>query len=259
MACLSPLPSRRDTHAIYAETYFKGTTDGGYADYQRDEELHRRNARDRLRRIADRRQAPAGDLVDVGCATGFFLDEARRAGWQAAGIDVSAWARRAASERFGFELRPDLAELAGDRPRSFDLVTFFQSLEHMRDPKGALEHARTCLRPEGLVVIETWDRHSWIARVSGSGWQQVSPPAVLYLLSGSSLKRLLADRGFQVVSLARTSKLVSLGLVLGILQAKRPALFGPLHRWVRRSSLGKLRIKYKLGDLITIVARRADP
>ncbi|MEM7356000.1 MAG: class I SAM-dependent methyltransferase, partial [Acidobacteriota bacterium] len=223
--------------------------------YARDEALHRRNARDRLGRIAPHRDRP-GSLIDVGCAAGFFLDEAHRAGWRVTGIDVSSWARRVAQERFDLPVVTDLASLPVD-PTPVDLVTFFQSLEHMADPRAAVEQAAGRLAVDGLVVIETWDRSSWLARRSGRSWQQVTPPSVLYLFSRKSLHRLLTDVGLEPVSMAATSKRVSVGLVAGILEYKRPALFGPLRRLLVKLAADRLSLRYRLGDLVTVVARKS--
>src|SRR5438105_1315272 len=86
---------------IYDARYFRdqpGDSDRhGYADYLADESLHRANARRRIHLLSAHTRRP-GRLLDVGCAAGFFVDEAGRAGWDASGIDVSAtmvdWGRR---------------------------------------------------------------------------------------------------------------------------------------------------------------------
>jgi SAM-dependent methyltransferase len=197
-----------------------------------------------------------GRLVDVGSAFGFFLDEARSAGWRVFGVDVSAAARSTASDRFGLETFPDLESFAEGATAKVDVVTFFQSLEHMVHPDHALERARSVLTQHGGVVIETWNRSSPAARVLGSHWHQVTPPSVIHLFNRRSLAALLEGSGFSIRTIRATTKYVSLGAVSNLLAEKYPAargLLGP----ITDGPGTRLRVRYGFGDLITIVANPA--
>ena len=76
-ARLSPLPEPEVLQLFYEEAYFIDSETGGYANYLQDETLHRMNAKARLACLA-RAGGQGGKLLDVGCATGFFLDEDRK-------------------------------------------------------------------------------------------------------------------------------------------------------------------------------------
>lgn len=126
-----------------------------YGPILRGEHRHyRTNAyRDYLRRIA--RHAPTGRLLDVGCAHGFFLAEARARGYQVAGVevhpDMAAFARQALGLDVVRGPWVDVAPPAGP----FDVITFNDTLEYMPDPVGALEKAAALLTPRGLVFVKT--------------------------------------------------------------------------------------------------------
>ena len=82
--------ARADIAALrrrYDHDYFFGDPDG-YADYLSAEPAHRINARRHLD-VVERLARPPGKLLDVGCAAGFLLDEARAAGWVVAGVEPS--------------------------------------------------------------------------------------------------------------------------------------------------------------------------
>jgi SAM-dependent methyltransferase len=99
-----------------------------------------------------RRFRPEGDLLDVGCAWGLFLDVARR-WYHVAGCDVSPEVVAEARRRL-----PDgtplfaaaLPRIPGDR--RYDVVTCFDVLEHVPDLDAALENLRALLKPGGLLV-----------------------------------------------------------------------------------------------------------
>lgn len=252
-AGLDPLPADEPTE-LYGEGYFQGGEDrGGYVDYDADAGLHRRNAAARLRFLAG--ALPTGrpaDAVDVGCASGYVLDVYRDAGLRAHGVDVSPWARARTGER-GHDAHATLAQALGASP-ALTLVSFFQVLEHLPDPDAAVAEAAASLPRGGVLAVETWDRSSRIARLSGARWQQANPPSVLHLFTRTGLERLAERHGLQVEKLAATSKLVSPALAVGVVAHRLGRLGGPLVRGVQASGLGRVAIPYKLGDLVTLVA-----
>jgi SAM-dependent methyltransferase len=126
-----------------------------YGPILRGERRHYRARayRDYLRRIA--RHAPRGRLLDVGCAHGFFMEEARRRGYQVAGVefhpDMAAFARQA----LGLEVTRGLWSDVDPPPGAFDVVTFNDTLEYVPDPVGALQKAVRVLAPDGIVFVKT--------------------------------------------------------------------------------------------------------
>ena len=129
---------------MYNKAYFHGSRTG-YPAYEADESLHRARARDYLEDLTAH-AASTGTLLDVGCATGFFLDEARQSGWQVRGCEVSEWAATYAQRRFGLDvvMAPFPTPLLG--PQRYDAVTFLNVFEQLPDPHGA-EHG--IARPGG--------------------------------------------------------------------------------------------------------------
>ena len=239
---------------LYSDRYFVGGEDrGGYVDYDADARLHRRNAAARLRFLgaAIRPDRPA-DAVDVGCASGYVLDVYRDAGLRPHGVDVSAWARERAVAR-GHDVHATLADALAAAP-DLALVSFFQVLEHLPDPDAAVAEAAAALPAGGVLAVETWDRLSRIARLSGARWQQANPPSVLHLFTRTGLEKLADRHGLRVAKLSVTSKLVSPALVIGVVAHRLGRLGNPLLKGVQAAGLGRLAIPYKLGDLVTMAA-----
>ncbi len=249
---LDPLPDE-DPVDLYDDRYFKGAGHGGYTDYEADAALHRRNASRRLDLVAAALGHPTDvALLDVGAATGYVLAEAARRGWWAAGVEPSPGPRAIAMARGG-PVHADLAT-AVDHAPPLDAVTFFQVLEHTADPEGQLRLARTALRRGGVLVVETWDAASALARALGTRWQQVNPPSVVHLFTAAGLQRLLTRCGYDVDVVTPTGKWVSVGTATGVLANRARALRRPLER-LATSPIGRVGVPYRLGDLVTAVAR----
>ena len=246
---LDPMPS--DPIGYYGAGYFRGAVNDGYLDYGADADLHRRNAVDRIELLEERRSADPERIVDVGCAYGFFLEVASLHGWEAIGVEVSDHARAEAEGR-GFRVFSEL----GDVNDAVGVVTFYQVLEHTLDPLAQLQAAYALLNPGGIVVIESWNSASLVARALGRRWHQVSPPTVTHLFTSQGLETLLERAGFEPGPVVRSSKRVSAGAVAGLLTGKsrvaatvlKPAVRPPISRWV---------LSYRLGDLVTVAARKS--
>lgn len=242
-------PTAHEAERLYDAGYFTGGV-GHYRDYAGEEATHRRQARRYLRRIA-RAGYHGGRILDVGCAAGFFLDEARRAGWHTKGIEVSDYAARIARERFDLDVeRAEFldARLDGEQ---FDVVTFFNVFEHLSRPREIVRRLGEIVRQGGMVFIETWDAESLTARLLGPRWHQWDPRFVPYYYSLRAL-RLIFDAGnwrlkwwipsAKWISFARACEIVAAGLEPG--RGRR------LLNRVASSTLGDVDLPYFAGDLV---------
>lgn len=145
-----------------------------------------------------RRAGGPGRLLDVGCATGVFLDGMRLRGWTVTGVEINAKAAQYARERLGLEVFVGELEEAGYPDASFDVITLWDVLEHVRDPRWTLEEIGRILRPEGLLVLSLPNPDCLEARFFGPYWAGWDVPRHLYIFSLPVLERLLAETGFQI-------------------------------------------------------------
>lgn len=95
-----------------------------------------------------------GSLLDVGCALGVFVKHAVDRGWEAVGLEPSAWAATEGMRRYGITIHvADLAH-APIEPGSLDVVHFNHVMEHLLEPVAEMKAARNLLKPGGLLVVE---------------------------------------------------------------------------------------------------------
>lgn len=246
------LPDPSELESIYAPEYYVHRPEnpvGGYADYLGDAERHRETARRRLALLAG--FAPrSGKLLDVGAAAGFFVDEARRAGWDAEGVDVAEhmveWGRR----ELGVALRVGgVAAVAGDD--SYAAVTMWDYIEHALDPRGDLAKAHELLAAGGVIALSTGDVDSLAARVSRSHWHLLTPRHHNFFFSAKTLTRLLHAVGFEVLWSGHPGARYSLA---HIAHKSMPASVSDR---VARSRIAHYSVPVNLFDIVTVIARRS--
>lgn len=233
-------PDHATIKALYGREYFVGGR-GQYLDYLADEWLHRRQARYYLRRLA-RYGRTGGTLLDVGCAAGFLLDEARRAGWRVEGCDVSAYMARHARDALHLPVREGEFLAQDYAAGSMDVVTLVSVLGHLPDPRGVERRLHELVRPGGLVLVEVWNRGSLFARLCGAHWHEWNPRYVLHYFARRTLGHLFEGPRWRLLSCRTSIKWISLRRGLHVL--------GPASETTRSDGLlGRIPVPYMAGDL----------
>jgi SAM-dependent methyltransferase len=147
----------------------------------------------------------AGRLLDIGCATGIFLQGIRNSGnWEPYGVEINQHAAHIAQEH-GLDVRLGTLEQAGFADEFFDVVTLWDVLEHLHDPAGSLREIHRILKPDGLLVIRVPNANSWDSQLFGRYWAGLDSPRHLYVFTPITLDALLAANYFQ--SIARSSQI----------------------------------------------------
>jgi SAM-dependent methyltransferase len=134
-------------------------------------------------------------LLDVGCGEGTFLRAARKQGWNVCGTELAS----AVDPYADLEIFPGLDQvLRKFGTASFDAITMWHSLEHLRDPRSALRSAYELLKPSGTLLLAVPDAGGLQARVFRRQWLHLDVPRHLFHFGKRSLLRLLEDSGFRV-------------------------------------------------------------
>ena len=197
---VSPRPSTRAAiDALYTnEAYSNGQVSHALT------ESKMREAHWRLDKL-ERHVAHRGCLLDVGCSAGSFLVAARERGWKVRGIDVSPAAVRHANAAHGLDVSVATLEDSELAERSFDVITVFECIEHMLEPRAAMHAAASLLREHGLLVITTPNVDGFVPRVTYwllgrtlGAWEHPTPPHHLYQFSKRTLSTMLNDLGFEI-------------------------------------------------------------
>jgi SAM-dependent methyltransferase len=219
-----------DPERYYTGEYFTGQHADGYADYLGAEAVLRREFARTVEFIRARRDG--GRLLEVGCAYGFFLQEAKPY-FEVTGIELAADAS-AYCQRSGLPVHTGrVDEPTLQRLGSFDVIVMLDVIEHLPDPQNMLRLLGRHLAPRGIIVITTGDFGSLVARLCGRYWRLMTPPQHLWFFTPDSLARMARSVDLDFEHIAHPWKIVPLSLVLfqlrrmlGLPKRARPAAGG---------------------------------
>ena len=197
---------------IYSEDYFRGQVKDGYADYVGSEPILRRQFRTVVDHLKSTEHA-SGKLLEIGCAYGFFLMEAREH-FQVYGIETNARAVEFCRAR-GLDVKcGTVSEQFLSEKGPFDVVVMLDVIEHVTDPHELLTFIHRHLAPGGLILITTGDWNSVVSHLMRSHWRLMTPPQHAFFFSNKTLPALLSRLGFKTVEVSHPWKLVPSSLVL---------------------------------------------
>jgi len=154
-----------------------------------------------------------GPLLDVGTGLGFFLTQAHNQGWKAEGLEVSPKTAAYAKEKFDLPIHVGNLEEVNLKTGHYQVVTLWDVLEHLPDPKAALRQVHTLLGASGIVVIRTPVCDSFIPwaldalyRISFGkihfGFEKLFEEH-LFHFSEAGLRNILSECGFRLLEVYR--------------------------------------------------------
>ena len=239
------LPTGDSLHDLYREM--------SDTAYLAEEEGRRITARRLLEMIGQ--YNPSGRLLDVGCGHGLLLDEAKAMGYETLGLELSSANAAHARDELGLDVREVGLEDFAD-PDGFDVVVLADVIEHLADPKSAIDQCRELLAPGGLLCVVTPDPSSLTARIAGRRWWGFVP-AHTFLLPRLTLSELLSATGLVVSENTDLVRSFAFSYwVEGLADRGGPlALLRP----IASSPLGRSMVSMPLRDETVVFAHRTEP
>lgn len=235
--------------AIYDQTYFiNDNAKGGYANYVEGMSVNKKTFSLRLKRFEEK-LGKKGKILDVGCALGDFLLEAKKLKWKEVfGLEVSDYGARFAQER-GLLVKKGILENELYPKNYFDLITYQDVIEHVKDPLGEVKLAKKALISGGYIFLVTPDIDGLWRKLLGRLWYHYKPQEHIMYFSQKTLKKLLEKGGFKNIETRKTYHVLSIEYVLNRLRYYAPNFFELWLKIVRKTFLRKLSFKLYVGEI----------
>jgi len=180
-----------------------------------------------------------GTILDIGCGDSLFLPEVRKHGFDVWGVDFNRRVIKKNKKLFrlnnlfaisiyDFALLPNLPK--------FDLITFFEVLEHIENPKKLILIIKNLLNKDGFIALSLPDSGMF------SPWDKMLNmiPYHTAYWTPNTLRIFLAKNGFEIITMKKINRLESIALLMNTLIK---------FRLIKDTSLGSL--KYNIDSYRT--------
>lgn len=245
-----------ELHELYGETYYKSWGMAGRTGNEAVKRMKTATFELRLDLIAEYKRS--GNILDVGCATGYFLEAAKKRGFQAYGVEISDYSSAIAKSNFGEErVYKGELESCPFPEKYFDVIAMSDLLEHVRDPRKTLGAARRLLKSDGIIMIMTPNTDSLSGSLMKGKWTHYKAEHFFYF-NRRSMDHLAGLAGFTADHFEAAKKSINLEYIYTQFKAYPHWLLSPLSGFLHRILPRALRTKnfhITMGEMVVILIR----
>lgn len=200
------------------------------------------------------KQVPVGKVLDIGTAGGSFLAAAKKRGWQVAGIEPNKWLCEWGRKNYGIDIKQGTLENNPFEPKSFDIVTLWDVLEHVPNPTDTLTRINKLLKLGGTLVINYPDIGSSVAKLMGRKWVFVLTVHLFYF-TPTTIKKILEKCGFEVTILKKHWQTLQLGYLATRFKPYSNLLYKIATKTVNILHLDNVQFPYWLGQTFVMAKK----
>lgn len=218
LGTITPKPNSEEIKCLYDKNYFSNEQEAtGYNDYLLWEKFIKKTAIKRLKLI-EKYTNSIGNLLEIGCATGYFLEMALQRGWKVKGIEISQWAANIAMKKLGGNciINSSIEKAINSlENKKYDAIVAWDVIEHLSDPQNILKKICQLLTPNGLFAITTPDSSGLLSSLTGKFWLNYRKvPEHIYFFDKNSISQLLSQLGFTIILTKSHGKHTPIGIII---------------------------------------------
>ena len=200
---------------IYKKNYFikkdYSFSDFGYGNYELTNYLRDKTFNSWYAEFAPFLLVHQGKAMDVGCATGRFLNILKNKGWDTNGIELDVDIYNALIAK-GFRVKNIPVEDYELNER-YDLITLFDVIEHITHLDDCFKKLNLMLSDKGSIVMVTPNIASIQKKIFGRKWFQFKPWEHISYFSPETMQRLAEKFGFKIIHLSECGQYADLSFV----------------------------------------------
>lgn len=223
-------------------------------NYIKEEKGRRMTARLIIKKLNEFKKQ-GSRLLDIGCCTGFLLDEARKRGWEVYGVEPSKWAAEYAMEKLHLKIYNIPLENVRFPDGYFDAVIMQDTIEHLLNPKQTLTEIKRILKQDSILYINTPDIESLASRFLKAKCWDIKQYH-LYYFSKKTLNKLLEATGFEVTEWSSHSRTFTMKYWIERFKYYNKPIY-KISRLISQIDIfGKSLLRINLRDQIQVLARK---
>lgn len=138
-----------------------------------------------------------GNILDIGCGTGEFLNTCKSAKWKTIGIEPDSDARQMAIKNYDLDVREE-GELKSLPDASFDIISMWHVLEHVPKLNERVEELKRLIKPNGIIIIAVPNCNSLDAKIYKEQWAAYDVPRHLYHFTPKDIDSLFLKHDLKV-------------------------------------------------------------
>ncbi len=143
-----------------------------------------------------RKWSKKGNLLDIGCGTGEFLQYNKFIGWQVNGVEVNQQARKQAENKLSQTLLSSLDKVQEDK--KYQAITLWHVLEHVADLEETCTKIIKLLDTNGTLIVAVPNCESYDAGYYKEFWAAYDVPRHLYHFTKATMERLWEKYGLSI-------------------------------------------------------------
>ena len=210
-----------------------------------------------LNEVEKATEGKKGKILDIGTAGGAFLKVAKDAGWDVSGIEPNKWLCNWCEENYGIKVQQGTLETTKYKPKSFDVITLWDVLEHVPDPSDTLKKCKELLKDDGILVVNYPDIGSLPSKLMGSKWIFLLSVHLWYF-TPKTLRKILSKTGFQATLFKRHWQTLSLGYLVFRMEEYSKFLAKFSNFFVKLLHIENISIPYWLGQTLVVAKKKTN-
>lgn len=254
---LFPQPGDHDLKKLYSENYYLAWGIIGNGENESTKKMKGATFQLRLALIGE--YIRSGKILDVGCATGYFLEAAKEKGFEVYGVEFSGFSSGIAKKKFGENnVFYGTLEQCDFTDKMFEVIAMSDLIEHVRIPQQTLLKAATLLKDDGVIMIMTPDTKTLSNKFMGKKWTHYKLEHFFYF-NRIAMNSLAEKCGLKVVHYEKSKKALNIEYLYTQYNVYKHWFLTPALKGLHFMLSSKLRTKnfyFSIGEMVVILKKK---